>query len=69
MIGEIDIAGVFISPLLPCLLVAFMARLLLSRFLGSVGVYRIIWHRPLFDLALFFLLLWLTFTGLRLITS
>lgn len=34
MIGEIDIAGIFISPLLLCLLVAFFARLLVSRLLG-----------------------------------
>src|SRR3546814_2854987 len=61
MIGEIDIAGIFISPLLLCLLVAFFARLLVSRLLDALGFYRIVWQRPLFDLALFFLLVWLAF--------
>src|SRR3546814_1270214 len=65
MIGEIDIAGIFISPLLLCLLVAFFARLLVSRLLDALGFYRIVWQRPLFDLALFFLLVWLAFAGPR----
>src|SRR3546814_7357671 len=42
MIGEIDIAGIFISPLLLCLLVAFFARLLVSRLLDALGFYRIV---------------------------
>src|SRR3546814_6962532 len=50
MIGEIDIAGIFISPLLLCLLVAFFARLLVSRLLDALGSYRIVWQRPLFAL-------------------
>lgn len=65
MIGEIDIAGIFISPLLLCLFIAFFARLLVSRLLSAIGIYRFVWQRPLFDLALFFLLLWLVFAGLR----
>lgn len=69
MIGEIDIAGIFISPLLLCLLVAFFARLLVSRLLDALGFYRIVWQRPLFDLALFFLLVWLAFAGLRMTTT
>lgn len=69
MIGEIDIAGIFISPLLLCLLIAFFARLIVSRLLTTFGFYRFVWQRPLFDLALFFLLLWLVFAGLRLITT
>src|SRR3546814_8873503 len=68
-IGEIDIAGIFISPLLLCLLVAFFARLLVSRLLDALGFYRIVWQRPLFDLALFFLLVWLAFAGLRMTTT
>src|SRR3546814_15403101 len=69
MIGEIDIAGIFISPLLLCLLVAFFARLVVSALLDALGFYRIVWQRPLFDLALFFLLVWLAFAGLRLPTT
>jgi hypothetical protein len=69
MIGEIDVAGIFLSPLLPCLLIAFFARLLLSRVLSSTGFYRIIWNRPLFDLSLFLILLGVAFTFLRLLTT
>ncbi|SNT10578.1 DUF1656 domain-containing protein [Sphingopyxis indica] len=69
MIGEIDIAGVFVSPLLLCLVIAFFARLLATRLLDQFGIYRFVWQRPLFDLALFFLFLWLAFAGLRIITA
>jgi hypothetical protein len=69
MIGEIDVAGIFLSPLLPCLLIAFFARLLLSWVLSSAGFYRIVWNRPLFDLSLFLILLGVAFTFLRLLTT
>ncbi|MXO64164.1 DUF1656 domain-containing protein [Altericroceibacterium endophyticum] len=69
MIGEIDLFGILVSPLLLALLAAFFARMLLSRLLDAIGFYRIVWQRPLFDLAFFFLLLWLVFTGLRVMTN
>jgi GH15 family glucan-1,4-alpha-glucosidase len=69
MIGEIDVAGIFLSPLLPCLLVAFLARLLVSWAIGIAGFYRIVWNRPLFDLSLFLVLLGVAFTSLRLLTA
>ncbi|RKF18334.1 DUF1656 domain-containing protein [Altericroceibacterium spongiae] len=65
MTGEIDIAGLLISPLLLCMLLAFCARLAISRLLDAVGAYRFIWQRPLFDLSLFFLLLWLMFQAFQ----
>ncbi|MGE4429596.1 MAG: DUF1656 domain-containing protein [Sphingobium sp.] len=68
MIGEIDIAGVFISPLLLCMVLAFAARLLLSRLLAAVGFYRLVWQRPLFDIALFLILTGAAFLLLRAIT-
>lgn len=40
MIGEINIDGVFISPLLLCLVCAFFSRMALSWTLNAVGVYR-----------------------------
>ena len=43
MIGEINIDGVFISPLLLCLVCAFFSRMALSWTLSAVGVYR--WSR------------------------
>ena len=56
MIGELDIYGVFV----PALLVLIGASLLISavvrRALAVVGFYRLVWHRPLFDLALLVLI-------------
>lgn len=57
MIAEIDLYGVFISNLLPCVLLAMLLTALLRRLLLLAGAYRFVWHRPLFDLALFVLLL------------
>lgn len=69
MIGEIDVAGIFLSPLLLCLLLAFLARLLLSWVLGVAGFYRFVWNRPLFDLSLFLILLGAAFALLRILTT
>jgi len=68
MIGEIDIAGIFISPLLLCMIVGFAIRLLLSRLLEAAGFYRAVWQRPLFDTALFLILTGAAFIVLRLVT-
>jgi len=57
MIGEIDLYGVLLPPLLVwlgvALVLATFARMLLTR----VGFYRLVWHRPLFDLALLVILI------------
>jgi hypothetical protein len=57
MIGEIDIYGVFVSPLLLWLVLALVASSVIRRLLVRAGFYRIVWHRPLFDLALLVILL------------
>ncbi len=57
MIGEISIGGVFVPSLLIWALIAFMLNVALRRFLYAVGFYRLVWHRPLFDTALFVILL------------
>ena len=69
MIGEIDIAGVFFSPLLLCAILGFAMRLLLSRVLESISFYRLVWQRPLFDTALFLILTGTAFLALRLVTA
>ncbi|PHM45399.1 hypothetical protein Xmau_01049 [Xenorhabdus mauleonii] len=56
MISEINIDGIFISPLLLCLALAFPARLLTSRLMEHLGCYRLIAQRPLFDTCLFLIL-------------
>ena len=69
MIGEIDIAGVFISPLLLCLLSAFVGRVLISFLLQKAGIYKFVWHRPLFDISLFFILLGISLKSLYFLTG
>ena len=64
MIGEIDIAGVFVSPLLLCAILGFAMRLLLSRVLESISFYRLVWQRPLF-----LILTGTAFLALRLVTA
>jgi hypothetical protein len=51
MIGEIDLYGVLLPPLLVWLGVALPVAALLRFGLNQVGFYRFVWHRPLFDLA------------------
>lgn len=57
MIEEIDIYGVFLPSLVVWMIVAFLATLLTRRALSAVGVYNHVWHRPLFDIALFVVVL------------
>ncbi|MDE2239842.1 MAG: DUF1656 domain-containing protein [Rhodospirillales bacterium] len=56
MIGEIDIYGVLFPPLLIWVFVALLLSMAVRRGLSALGVYRFIWHRPLFDLCLLVML-------------
>ena len=56
MIGEIDISGVLLPPLLVWVGVALVISAGLRWVLGKLGAYRYVWHRPLFDLALLVIL-------------
>ncbi|ASG24230.1 DUF1656 domain-containing protein [Nitrospirillum viridazoti] len=57
MIGEMDIHGVFVSPLLVWGVVAFLISMAVRWVLRLVGAYRLVWHRPLFDLAVYVIVL------------
>lgn len=57
MPGEIDIAGVFVPTLLVLTVVAYPAAWILRRWLGRFGLYKLVWHRAVFDLALFVVVL------------
>ena len=59
MIGEVDVAGVFLPALFLTAIGAFAATLLAKRLLRSLNVYRFVWHAGLFDTALFVVLWWL----------
>ncbi|TXM98177.1 DUF1656 domain-containing protein [Methylobacterium sp. WL64] len=57
MTGELDIYGVFVPSLGAWMIFAFLISLPLRRMLALTGFYRLVWHRPLFDLALYVVLL------------
>ncbi len=57
MIGEISLYGVLVPPLLLWALLAMLLSVPLRRMLAGAGFYRLVWHRALFDLALFVILL------------
>jgi len=55
--AEIGIGGVFIPALLVWATIALLLSILLRRLLAAFGLYRLVWHRALFDLALTVILL------------
>jgi hypothetical protein len=57
VIGEIDLYGVFVPPLLIWLAAAFPLTAVLRRLLRWFGFYRLVWHRPLFDFAVLVIVL------------
>ena len=52
MSRELDIFGVYVHPLLAAAVLAFIAARLVEMILARLGVYRWVWHRGLFDIAL-----------------
>ncbi|MBB3541098.1 MULTISPECIES: DUF1656 domain-containing protein [unclassified Rhizobium] len=54
---DIDIYGVFFPTLGAIAFAAYLLNSVLRRVLASVGFYRLVWHRPLFDTAMYFCLL------------
>jgi Protein of unknown function (DUF1656) len=53
---EVSLNGVFVPALLLWGGVAFLLSSLISRILGRTGFYALVWHRALFDFALFVIL-------------
>lgn len=53
---EINIGGVYVPAALVWAGAAFMLCLLIERILARTGFYRLVWHRALFDLAVFVIL-------------
>lgn len=57
MMGELDVYGVFLPTLLLLMIATFVISVPVKRGLRAAGVYRFVWHPPLFDLALYVILL------------
>ena len=54
---EISLDGIFFPPLLGYLAGAALAWYVLRFLLGRIGFYRLVWHPPLFNTALYVVLL------------
>ena len=54
---EINFFGVFFSPFLGLALLAFALLWGIRLLLGRAGFYRHVWHRSLFDISLYFIVL------------
>lgn len=57
---EIDCFGIYLSPFFGCLVVAGCLFLIINRWLDHAEMQRYVWNRPLFDAAVFLVLLSLT---------
>lgn len=57
MAHDFLIGGVILSPIVPQLLIALLLTVLVSILLMRMGFYRLVWHRPLVELAIFCILL------------
>ncbi|MBV9461662.1 MAG: DUF1656 domain-containing protein [Bradyrhizobium sp.] len=58
MIGEFDIYGVYFPAFAVFAAIAFLLQVLvINRLLRAIGFYRWVWHRALFDLAVYVVLL------------
>ncbi|WP_424813680.1 DUF1656 domain-containing protein [Roseococcus sp. YIM B11640] len=54
---EIDIYGVFVPSFLIVMVLAYGAMRLVSRLLARIGAYDFVWHRALFNVGLYVLIL------------
>ena len=57
MIGEFDIYGVYFPAFAVFAAIAFVLQLAIRRLLEAFGLYRFFWHRALFDVAIYVILL------------
>lgn len=57
MTGEFDIYGVYFPTFAVFAAIALMLQLAAKHLLNASGVYRFVWHRALFDLAMYVILL------------
>jgi hypothetical protein len=57
VIGEFDIYGVYVPVFIVFAGIALLVQLVVKRLFNSLGIYRFVWHPPLFDLAVYVILL------------
>lgn len=54
---EIDIFGVYVAPIVPMMIVAFLVTLLLRLLAVRAGVFRWVWHPALFEFSVYLIVL------------
>jgi hypothetical protein len=57
MIGEVVVYGVYLPRLLWLMVCAWVLCAVLRMVLGRMGLYRVVWHRSLFNVALYVIVL------------
>jgi hypothetical protein len=53
---DVEFVGFYLPPLLLWAGCAVIPFLIIRRLMERIGIYRFVWHRPLFNLALYVLL-------------
>ncbi len=54
---ELDIYGIYIPTIGALALLAYVVNTAMQRILARIRFYRLVWHRPLFDAAMYFCIL------------
>jgi hypothetical protein len=57
MLKEVDIYGIFIAPFAAYLFVAFLIFIPVRILFDRYAIQRWVWHRPLFDISVFMIIL------------
>ncbi|MGA2998759.1 DUF1656 domain-containing protein [Bradyrhizobium sp.] len=57
MIGEFDIYGVYVPAFAIYAAIALLLQIAIMRLLEALGFYRLVWHRALFDLTIYVVVL------------
>ena len=57
MIGDLDISGIFLPTFLVLMGIAYLIFLVVHALLSRAHFYRLVWHRALFNVALYAVLL------------
>jgi protein AaeX len=57
VIGEFDVYGVYLPAFAVFAAIALVIQLAIKRLLDASGLYRFVWHRALFDVAIYVIVL------------
>ena len=55
-LAEVNLAGVYVAPLAVIMALAWMILLILRRIGARCGLFRYVWHPPLFSFAVYVIL-------------